>query len=438
MVRRPGTVLDEVDELRELLDGVDPASRAAFVDVLDGLAMADRTGAAILAHGLAIASQHGIRAVTLAEICGRSRVGRATVYRRWDSVDELRNEIVRIALSSERSFESSGSLWPDLMSGLSTAALGATAPGARQAFLNLIEAISSRQLEADRLADALQPLRRRAAAPFVAAVERGDISEDDDLNFLVACLQGPTVLKLLLEHRPLTETERHLVAAFCHRVATAPPLPQTHPEPVATIQPLIRQIETGLAGIALVDEKRAEVLRSAMRLLLVEGVSRLTIDQLVSDCGVSKATIYERWNNVDEIVTEFALLALLNADTPLPSDNPSEEIHRWLHRVPMWSGSPPVVGALATMCHALTSDPERSPVAAEGAAVWAQVVAGVLQRAADRGQASPHIELDTLVCAIIGPIFMMLMAGGTISDANIVRLANAAGHLIANYEGLGT
>lgn len=65
----------------------------------------------------------------------------------------------------------------------------------------------------------------------------------------------------------------------------------------ASTKPKLGRPKTGTA-----QERHAQFLEQALELFMTEGVARTSIARIATSCGVSTRTIYERYNNKDELL----------------------------------------------------------------------------------------------------------------------------------------
>lgn len=65
----------------------------------------------------------------------------------------------------------------------------------------------------------------------------------------------------------------------------------------ASARPKVGRPKTGTA-----QERHAQFLEQALELFMTEGVARTSIARIATSCGVSTRTIYERYNNKDELL----------------------------------------------------------------------------------------------------------------------------------------
>jgi AcrR family transcriptional regulator len=160
---------------------------------------------AILGATLSLLAEHGTAGVSTDRVAAAAGVGKATIYRRWRSKDEL---LVAAAqtLSRQVPVPDTGSLREDLTlitHGLSTVF---AQPGTAR----LVAALVERMLHDDRLAEVLRAgflTERRTAArtALERALARGEIREDVDLEVAVDLLAAPFYYRALISGAPVDD-----------------------------------------------------------------------------------------------------------------------------------------------------------------------------------------------------------------------------------------
>jgi AcrR family transcriptional regulator len=165
-------------------------------------ARADR---AIVAAALELMAEHGVRDLRMEDVAARAGVGKATIYRRYRSKDELVTATVR-TLVSEITVPDTGSTRGDLL-GLMRDAVNVYGRSLEAAAMpSLVEAMS-RDAELARSVREGFLAARRAALRVVLerGVERGDLRSDLDFDLALDVLGGPLFYRLLITGGPIDE-----------------------------------------------------------------------------------------------------------------------------------------------------------------------------------------------------------------------------------------
>jgi AcrR family transcriptional regulator len=156
----------------------------------------ERADRAILAAALELMAEHGVRDLRMDDVAERAGVGKATIYRRYRSKDELITDAVA-ALVSEITVPDTGSTRADLL-GLMRRAVkvyrGSVEAGVMP---GLVDAMSRDGFLAGRRA-ALRAVLERG-------VDRGDLRAGLDLELALDVLGGPLFYRLLITGGPIDE-----------------------------------------------------------------------------------------------------------------------------------------------------------------------------------------------------------------------------------------
>lgn len=150
--------------------------------------------------------QRGFDRTTVDDVATRAGVGKATVYRRWPSKEDLAVAAMETLYTTEMPEADTGSIVEDLTASYrSVLAFVNTAQGA--AFLRTSIAESVRD---DRIAALHRESteRREAAsrATFQRAVARGEVRADLDVDIAVQWLGGLLAIRAIT-HRPMPRVE---------------------------------------------------------------------------------------------------------------------------------------------------------------------------------------------------------------------------------------
>ena len=156
-----------------------------------------RADAAIVEAAVEILVEEGFAGVTVDAVAARAGVGKATIYRRWRSKEDLLADAAR-SLTAVDSFESTGDLRGDLheMFGglvrtMRDTAVGRIAPE--------LVAEATRNPEIRRVLDVISAERRIGVRGLLeAAVARGEVRSELDVETVIDMLVGPTFYRMLV------------------------------------------------------------------------------------------------------------------------------------------------------------------------------------------------------------------------------------------------
>jgi AcrR family transcriptional regulator len=155
--------------------------------------------------------------------------------------------------------------------------------------------------------------------------------------------------------------------------------------------------------------KRAhdEVLDAALDLFAERGIDATSMDAIADASGVSKATIYKHWPDKDALCLE--VLARLHGRDDAPPDVDTGLLRSDLVAVLSYEPPPRHATARARMMPHLMAHAARNP--AFGKAWRARVLdpprqqlTRILERGIERGQLSPHVNIDLAMALLLGPM----------------------------------
>ena len=162
-----------------------------------------RADRAILAAALELMAEHGVRDLRMEDVAERAGVGKATIYRRHRSKDDLVTAALA-ALVSEITVPNTGSTRDDLLA-LMRAAVEVYGGSVEAGVMPSLVDAMSRDAELARSVRAGFLAGRRAAVRAVLerGVERGDLRADLDLELALDVLAGPLFYRLLVTGGPI-------------------------------------------------------------------------------------------------------------------------------------------------------------------------------------------------------------------------------------------
>ena len=165
----------------------------------------ERADRAILTAALALMGEHGVGALRMDDVAARAGVGKATIYRRYRSKDELVTSAVA-AFVSEIAVPDTGSTRADLIGLMRSAVDAYSGTPEAGAMPSLIDAISRDPELAAAFRDGFLARRRAALrAVLERGVERGDLRPDLDFELALDVLGGPLFYRLLVTGGPIDE-----------------------------------------------------------------------------------------------------------------------------------------------------------------------------------------------------------------------------------------
>jgi AcrR family transcriptional regulator len=166
----------------------------------------ERADRAILQAALELMAEQGVRDLRMDEVADRAGVGKATIYRRYRSKEELVAATIATLVSTTITLPDTGSTRTDLLSLMRSAV--ALYSGSVEAALmpSLVDAMSRDPDLARTVREAFLAGRRAALREVLErGVERGDLRADFDRELALDVLGGPLFYRLLITGGPIDE-----------------------------------------------------------------------------------------------------------------------------------------------------------------------------------------------------------------------------------------
>ena len=160
---------------------------------------------AILDAALALIAEHGVEALRVDDVAERARVGKATIYRRYRSKDELVTATIA-GLVGEIAIPDTGSTEADLLALMRDAVKVYSKAPAADAMPALIAAMNRDPALARATREGFLAARRDALRTVVQrGIERGDLRADLDPELALDVLGGPLFYRLLVTGGPIDD-----------------------------------------------------------------------------------------------------------------------------------------------------------------------------------------------------------------------------------------
>jgi len=158
-----------------------------------------RADSAIRTAALELMAEHGVHAVRVDDVARRAGVGKATIYRRYRSKDQLVTEAVGALVNEEIEIPDTGSTRTDLLVLMREAVELYSGTVAAKLMPSIVDEMS-RNGELAAIARDRFLVQRRAAlrVVFERGIERGDLHRGLDADFALDVLAGPLFYRLLI------------------------------------------------------------------------------------------------------------------------------------------------------------------------------------------------------------------------------------------------
>jgi AcrR family transcriptional regulator len=153
---------------------------------------------AIIRAALELMLEDGYGSLTMEAVRQRAGVGKATIYRRWASKQELVRDAIAFMHDAIQAPDT-GSLRADYEGMAAQVRSAAHRAGAATFMPRLLgEAVNDPELHAIFYANLVKPRRDQMRLVLERAVARGEVRDDVDLELMIDLFAGPAVYRLLI------------------------------------------------------------------------------------------------------------------------------------------------------------------------------------------------------------------------------------------------
>jgi len=179
------------------------------------------------------------------------------------------------------------------------------------------------------------------------------------------------------------------------------------------------------AGRPRSEEVHKAILDATLELLIEVGFSALTVEGVATRAGVGKATIYRRWPSKLPLVIEaFSQLPQLEE---VDTGNLVDDLKKMLRSYLQLFYTTPLAAVLPSLAGERAHDPQLSERFDPVIRGRRQPLVRALERAVDRGELSPDLDLDLAADLIVGPIAVRLFfTGGKVSPRMVGPMVDLA------------
>jgi AcrR family transcriptional regulator len=154
---------------------------------------------AIVRATLELLLEHGYRALTMEQVRERAGVGKATLYRRYGSKEELVRAVISHLNTGVPEPPDTGSVRGDFDEVVRSLLAGAEVSGALTFMPRMLsEVAQDAELREIFYAALVQPRRDLLAGILRRAIDRGEIRADTDVELAVDMIAGPIVYRIII------------------------------------------------------------------------------------------------------------------------------------------------------------------------------------------------------------------------------------------------
>ncbi len=159
-----------------------------------------------------------------------------------------------------------------------------------------------------------------------------------------------------------------------------------------------------LATLTRIERSKAAILAATLALLAEEGVGGLTVDDVAARAGVGKATVYRHWGSRADLIVD-AVSSLVTDDEAADRGSLRADLEAAYDRICQVCGTGIMAQVLPTLTEAAGRDPELASVHKGFVARRRRHLVAALERAAERGELRPGLDLGVVADLVAGPMF---------------------------------
>ncbi len=161
------------------------------------------------------------------------------------------------------------------------------------------------------------------------------------------------------------------------------------------------------------------ILDATLELVGTVGLGGLTMDAVAAKAGVSKATIYRRWSSKESLVLD-AWMACFSDDSVPDTGSVEDDLVILLGGLRDNISKGLLARVLPQMVAASQVNPELADAYRQFVAQRRRRTVVALERAMERGELPPGIDLDLVQDLLSGPLFYRTLMSGAVSDDDVV------------------
>ncbi len=179
------------------------------------------------------------------------------------------------------------------------------------------------------------------------------------------------------------------------------------------------------AGRPRSEEAHKAILDATLELLVEVGFSALTVEGVATRAGVGKATIYRRWPSKLPLVIEaFSQLPQLEE---VDTGNLVDDLKKMLRSYLQLFYSTPLGAVLPSLAGERAHDPQLSELFDPVIKGRRQPLVRAFERAVERGEVPPELDLELAADLVVGPIAVRLFfTGGKVSPRMVGPMVDLA------------
>jgi AcrR family transcriptional regulator len=174
-------------------------------------------------------------------------------------------------------------------------------------------------------------------------------------------------------------------------------------------------------GRPVEERPRRAAIEATLDLIVEHGIAGVTTGAVAQRAGISKATMYRRWQSKDALIAD-AIGTLVDTEIVIPDTGTLEgDVQILLAEAVELYSAPRAAALMPELVAALARTPELAAAIRDGFLVKRRAALGqVLDRAAARGELRHGVDRDVCLDLFGGVVFYRLLITGGPLDARLV------------------
>jgi len=159
------------------------------------------------------------------------------------------------------------------------------------------------------------------------------------------------------------------------------------------------------SGDPRVVRSRERVLSSTLELLTESGLGGLTIEHVSKRSGVAKTTIYRHWSNRNALIIDACLRMTDGHEDPPDTGSLEGDLRAILTDLADLLATARWSSIMPSIIDAAEREPEIAEVHSRLQVWHAAPMRAALERAVERGQIAPGVDISAMASALRGPLY---------------------------------
>jgi AcrR family transcriptional regulator len=183
---------------RSVTDALTPQSPPSAPLARSGRPRSERAHQAILTAARELLIEEGFASLRLEHVAARAGVGKATIYRRWSSKQELAQELLLELAGPHIAIDETGNTREELLAAVVNPMRAVTETDFGPVIRAMLSKIASDPSIGDPFRATVVAARRAEVARVIQrGIERGDLRADADAELATELLVGPVYFRLM-------------------------------------------------------------------------------------------------------------------------------------------------------------------------------------------------------------------------------------------------